>query len=104
MVFLILKLENPFIKGKFQNIFCTYFKVYKHKFFEFQITYYSSLLLEAEFSWTFKQDHAGVNLILGILGFSLNFKLYDSRHWCYTTNSWEKAPINNGNNEAKRQG
>lgn len=95
MLSLFLKIENPFVKGTFKSLFCSYFKVYKYKHFEFQIIYYSKSLLELEISWTFKQDHAGLRLILGALGFSLNFTLYDSRHWCYNTDSWEE-PTNSG--------
>lgn len=38
-------------------------------------------LLRVEFEWTVRQDHAGVNLELGLLGYEIHFTVYDFRHW-----------------------
>lgn len=35
-------------------------------------------------------DHASVGFSLTILGFMVDAKIYDSRHWDHETNSWEK--------------
>lgn len=32
---------------------------------------------------TTKCDHAGVDLWLGLFGYSVNLQFYDSRHWNY---------------------
>ena len=39
-------------------------------------------------------DHAGFRFNLEIIGLSLNFKVYDSRHWDYENNCWENYDNN----------
>ena len=34
-------------------------------------------------------DHAGIRLQFGLLGYEIELHIYDSRHWNYTTNTWE---------------
>jgi hypothetical protein len=42
-----------------------------------------------EFSYTMRQSHAGLSLELALLGYSISFQIYDTRHWDYTANTWE---------------
>jgi hypothetical protein len=32
-------------------------------------------------NWTIRQSHAGLDLELGLFGYNIHFKFYDSRHW-----------------------
>jgi hypothetical protein len=34
-------------------------------------------------------DHAGPRFEFSSLGFNIDFKIYDSRHWDYVTNNWK---------------
>lgn len=61
----------------------------KNKHWEVQITKCEELF-RIEFQWSFKQDHAGIRLELGLLGYKIDFTLYDSRHWDYKNNRWEQ--------------
>lgn len=45
-------------------------------------------LLDFEFSWSRKCDHAGFSLKLGLLGYTFEGKFYDSRHWDDETNNY----------------
>lgn len=48
----------------------------------------SEYLLNFNFDWKTKCDHAGVKFELGLFGYSIVFYLYDSRHWNYEKNDW----------------
>ena len=58
-----------------------------NKFWEVQITR-GPELLRVEFEFTVQQDHAGVNLELGLAGYCLHFTVYDNRHWDIDNNRW----------------
>ena len=51
---------------------------YKH--WELQI-YLSVDIITASVNITAKEDHSGVRLCLGLLGFNIDFNVYDTRHW-----------------------
>ena len=34
-------------------------------------------------------DHAGVRIMLGLLGYDVELHFYDCRHWNYETGAWE---------------
>jgi len=66
---------------RFENIKCWSGKTpFNYKFWEFQIIKNDKFVC-SEFEITTHQDHAGIRLVLGILGYEVNFNLYDSRHW-----------------------
>ena len=46
-------------------------------------------LIGFEFSLTQRQSHAGLTVELALLGRSLSFMIYDTRHWNHKTNTWE---------------
>jgi hypothetical protein len=61
----------------------------KHKFYEVQITKTSDLI-NFNFRITIKQDHPGIFIEFGLLGYCIDFSYYDNRHWDYTNNCFEK--------------
>lgn len=61
---------------------------FEHKFWEIQVIKNDNLF-RIELAFTTKQDHAGVNLELGLFGYEIHFAFYDSRHWDNETNSWQ---------------
>lgn len=83
-------LENPFVKESFKNLFSRSFKVSNNKFFEFEALYHSFMILELELSYTKRRDHAGLNVVLGLLCYSVCFRVLDRRHWDYLNNRWEE--------------
>ena len=42
-----------------------------------------------EFSYTRRQSHAGLTVELAVLGRSVSFRIYDTRHWNPETGAWE---------------
>ena len=45
-------------------------------------------LFAFEFTWTRNCDHAGLSLKLGLFGYQVEGRFYDSRHWDYDTNDY----------------
>jgi len=70
------------------NLFSRYCHLYGHKYFEFEILRDNYYLFELELTRTKKRDHAGINIYLGIFGYSLSAKFYDDRHWDYQKDCW----------------
>jgi hypothetical protein len=60
----------------------------KNKAWEFN-TYKTAHIICIDFRWDFKTDHAGVQLVLGLLGRDLELTFYDRRHWDSEKDSWE---------------
>jgi hypothetical protein len=40
--------------------------------------------------WNHKTDHAGIEFGIGIFGYGVNFRIYDTRHWNSDTDTWEE--------------
>ena len=59
----------------------------KYKAWEFN-GYSTGHIINAEFRWTLKGDHAGACLMLGLLGYEVELHFYDTRHWDYDRNTW----------------
>jgi hypothetical protein len=80
-------IENVFA-DRFENIKCWTGKTFiEHKYWELQIMKDSDLI-SVDIRLTRKQDHAGFDLWMGLIGYAVNFKIYDHRHWDYETGSW----------------
>ena len=73
----------------FKNIYSSDGQLSEHKFWEFEVYYYSFLNFELEYSfaWT-KRDHGGISFGIGIFGYTIKFQIYDHRHWNFYTNNW----------------
>lgn len=85
MLKLNLQIKNIFSKNPiFDSKFIFYGKLnkFKSKYWELQGSYcnYNLLELNLDLNWS-GQDHAGPELELAIFGYSIRFKIYDSRHW-----------------------
>lgn len=82
-------IRNPFL-DRFENIFAKGGPTpFEHKYWEFQIIKTSDII-DLGFRWTHWQDHAGVQVTLGLFGYGLDFNFYDNRHWNDETKDWEK--------------
>lgn len=89
MIYLNLNIRNPRWSERFQSIKCWHGSTpFKHKYWEVQILKNDNLL-RFEFGFTIREDHAGANLELGLLGYEIHFTLYDNRHWNYEEGRWE---------------
>lgn len=90
MIYLNVNIRYPRWVDRFENIKTWSGQtLFEHKFWEVQVIKNDNLL-RLEFGWTVCEDHAGVNLELGLFGYEIHFTFYDHRHWNYKNNCWEQ--------------
>lgn len=67
--------------NRFRNICCYAGSLpIPFKFWELQV-YFSADIIDVGIDITARQSHSGIRLCLGLLGVSVDFNIYDSRHW-----------------------
>ena len=83
MINIGLHLTNPFVRPKFNNLFCKFWQVAKNKIVEFEVLHDNQLLLVFDFSIVCKVTgaHSGFRFEFGLYKYSLSFNFYDSRHY-----------------------
>ena len=74
----------------FKNLGCVSVGIGTHTAWELEHTYYSGSLLDIDISWGIREDHAGFEFCLGLFGYGINFRIYDTRHWNSNTKTWEE--------------
>lgn len=89
MINLKFELKNPWGKDRFKNLGSIHGQLTKNKFWELQHTFYDGMLADVDFQFGTKGDHAGLYVVLGLLGYGVHLSVYDNRHWNYETNTWE---------------
>ena len=88
MIYLNFNIRHPRWAERFDNLWNKFGDTpFKNKHWEIQVIKNDNLL-RLEFEVTTMQDHAGVNLELGLLGYEIHFTFYDNRHWNYKENRW----------------
>ena len=60
----------------------------RHKAWELEHTYYAGSAIDIDFVISLGEDHAGFELCLGLMGYGVGFRVYDTRHWNTTLNTW----------------
>ena len=60
----------------------------KNKAVEFN-GYRTNHIINVDFNFKPAGDHGGARIMLGLFGFDVELHFYDTRHWDYTTNTWE---------------
>ena len=89
MINLRFSLENPWW-DRFENIRIWSGKTpWKNKFWEVQVMK-SDDIVAFDFRVSAMRDHAGAEIWLGLLGYSINLHFYDSRHWDSEDSDWVK--------------
>ena len=89
MIELAFRIDNPWGKHDFKNIKCWFGQLAKNTAWEIEILRSSQRLFEISLGVTWRShDHAGSHIGLGVFGYSIHAKTYDTRHWNYQTNTW----------------
>jgi hypothetical protein len=90
MISLKFCVTNPW-SDRFESLYSSAGKtLIKHKVWEFQILR-TDELLAIDLRCNIRGDHAGLDIWSSLLSYSLNFKIYDSRHWNYESSCWENS-------------
>ena len=87
MIHLSFGLSNPWGRP-FDNLWNRSGLITNHKAWEVELLQ-TRTLIGFEFSYTRRQSHAGLTVELAVLGRSLCFMIYDTRHCNPETGSWE---------------
>lgn len=87
MIYLNLNIRNPWI-DRFENVFNRAGAITKNKTWEIELLKTDNMF-RFEFQFTIMQDHAGLGLELGLLGWEFHIGIHDNRHWNYTDKCWE---------------
>lgn len=87
MIYISVGLSNPW-GNPFDNLWNRSGRLTKHTGWELELLK-GKQLVGFEFGYTMRQSHAGLTIELALLGYSISFQIYDTRHWDYTANTWE---------------
>jgi len=79
--------ENPF-SDRWNTIWFRNGTLPKHKAWEFN-GYRTHYIIDVDFRLNFKGDHAGLHTMIGLFGYSIEFSVYDTRHWDYEKDCWK---------------
>ena len=89
MINFTLALHNPF-SSRWETVFYRdrhFSKIWKTA--EIQVTR-DNTIINFEFRWSTRCDHAGLNLAVGLFGYNIDMSFVDTRHWDRDNNCWEK--------------
>ena len=86
MISLQFSIDNPW-SNRWKTLFFKNGLLPKHKAWEFN-GYTTHQIIDIDCRLTVKGDHAGLHLMFGLFGYSLEFSIYDTRHWDYENNRW----------------
>ena len=75
------QLTNPFVPDYFRNLGCRYGKIGQFWAWELEHCFYPRALVDIDISITAKEDHQGVEFTVGVLGYGVHFRIYDTRHY-----------------------
>jgi hypothetical protein len=87
MIYFGFNITNPWCKRWANTWNRVYATPIKHKCIELEM-FKDSTILSFSFRLTTRQDHAGLMMDLGILGYSFLFNFYDNRHWNTEEGRW----------------
>lgn len=83
-----ISIRNPWYTENFDNLYNRSGRVTENKTWEFEVIRYSYTLAEVSVNWSFRSDHAGIELVLGLFGYAVSFAIRDNRHWDRESNTW----------------
>lgn len=89
MINISFNISNPWSK-RWSSVFSKSGKTpFPNKCWEVELIKNSDII-GVYLNLTTKQSHAGLRVIVSLLGYELMLNLCDTRHWDYGTNTWEK--------------
>lgn len=89
MLYFSINITNPWSKIKFHDKLMktgTFFN--DNKQWEFNIYRYP-VIMDFTIGFSMRESHAGCWLELALLSYSMEFRIYDKRHWNHTLGTWE---------------
>lgn len=91
MIDFSIRLRNPFRAKPFNNLRNWQWNLTTNKHLELQLSHYAFNWFELAVDLNWRQtDHAGPWITINVFGWTVDLRVYDSRHWDDTTNNWMK--------------
>lgn len=80
MIYFGFNITNPWCR-RWENIWNKVFVTpHPSKYIELEV-FKDNTIVSFSFKLSTRTDHAGVNIDMGLLGYTFNFNFYDIRHW-----------------------
>jgi hypothetical protein len=89
MIHLNFSIDNLWSRSGFHHLGNVHGHLTENKCWELE-HYRCSNIVEFEFNFTVRKDHAGSELTVGLFGYTIHANIYDRRHWNNETNTWVK--------------
>lgn len=86
MIDLNFAIDYPF-SDRFKILASTSKLLTKHKAIEAS-AYKTSTIIMLSLSYCIRQDHAGLRIMLGLVGYECQLHIYDTRHWDDEKKCW----------------
>lgn len=87
MIYFNFNIDNPW-STRWKTIWCKSGVLPNSRAWEFN-GYRTHHIIDIDFRFTQRCDHAGIQFILGLFGYSVEFHIYKTLHWDYKNNCWE---------------
>lgn len=91
MIDFSIRVSNPFANGSQKFLFFKSEKITENKSWEFQFDRDPQTIIDARFWFRTKGCHHGFGFSFGLVGFWMNFEVYDNRHFDYLNNCWKES-------------
>ena len=82
-------IHNPYANVKGSQIYSIWKKLSENKTIDLSVLR-TNCILGFGFDITHRQDHAGFNINVTVLGYDVDVNFYDKRHWDKEANDWVK--------------
>jgi hypothetical protein len=87
MIYFGFNIDNPWCK-RWTNVWNKVYPTpHKSKYIELEV-FKDSTIVSFSFKFSTRQDHAGLTVEAGLLGYSFLFQCYDIRHWNSEEGRW----------------
>jgi len=87
MIYFNFTINNPFSE-RFETLFYRNGELTKNKAWEVQLMKDDCILILG-LRYAIREDHAGLQLSLGLFGYFLELTIHDVRHWDYANGRWQ---------------
>lgn len=87
MIYFGFDITNPW-RRRWANVWNRVYPTpHPSKYIELEM-FKDSTIVSFNFRFATRQDHAGVSIDIGLLGYSFKFQFYDIRHWNSVEGRW----------------
>jgi len=75
------QLTNPFVLDVFKPLGTIFGPIGQHWAWELEHSFYPRALIDIDVTVSIREDHQGLKLTVGLLGYGVHLTVYDCRHY-----------------------